>query len=166
MALGRIKTEMTGTGGGRWMHRYDAKLIANKIRRREDKQEEHMLEGESTYQKLLQIENDIAFLSDSDQQSIIGYKLVVDTGGTLTPAAIATINRIYASLVSEHKSMEMGFVPLTMAQVVKDLLSAEAMMNQPEQAFFRRVKALVQARSRLTPEDSSNLLRLYSLKGF
>jgi len=166
MALGRIKTEMTGTGGGRWMHRYDAKTIANKIRRREDKQEEHMLEGESTYQKLLQIENDIAFLSDRDQQNIVGYKLVVDTGGTLTPTAINEINRIYASLVSEHKSMEMGSVPLTMAQIVKDLLSAEAMMSPVEQRFFQHVKAVVQARAKLTPEDSHNLLQLYSRKGF
>jgi hypothetical protein len=38
MAIGRrIKTEMKGTGGGRWMHRAEAKYVANKVRRTADK---------------------------------------------------------------------------------------------------------------------------------
>ena len=38
MAWGKIKTEMTGTGGGRWNPRAVAKRIAKKARRRKDKQ--------------------------------------------------------------------------------------------------------------------------------
>lgn len=125
-----------------------------------------MLEGESTYQKLLQIENDIAFLSEKDQHNVFGYKLTIDTGGTLTAAAISDISRIYASLVSEHNSMNMGSVPLTMAQVVRDLLTAEAMMSPAEQAFFRHVKAVLQSRAKLTTEDSNALLQIYARKGF
>jgi hypothetical protein len=34
MALAKIKTEMKGTGGGRWTTREDAKRSANKRRRR------------------------------------------------------------------------------------------------------------------------------------
>jgi hypothetical protein len=34
MALAKIKTEMKGTGGGRWTTRADAKKSANKRRRR------------------------------------------------------------------------------------------------------------------------------------
>lgn len=37
MALGRIKTEMNGTGGGRWGRREEAKKAANSARRRADK---------------------------------------------------------------------------------------------------------------------------------
>ena len=39
MANGKIKTEMTGTGGGRWNHREDAKKFANKARRENGKRE-------------------------------------------------------------------------------------------------------------------------------
>jgi len=37
MALGKIKTEMKGTGGGRWMPRADAKRLSKKARRAGDK---------------------------------------------------------------------------------------------------------------------------------
>ena len=39
MGLGtrKIKPEMTGTGGGRWMPREEAKHVANKARRQKDK---------------------------------------------------------------------------------------------------------------------------------
>ena len=37
MALAKVKTEMTGTGGGRYTTRADAKVSANKRRRRADK---------------------------------------------------------------------------------------------------------------------------------
>lgn len=37
MALGKIKTEMKGTGGGRWMLRADAKKASKKKRRIADK---------------------------------------------------------------------------------------------------------------------------------
>jgi len=37
MALGKIKTEMKGTGGGRWMRRADAKKVSKKTRRIADK---------------------------------------------------------------------------------------------------------------------------------
>lgn len=37
LGLRKIKTEMTGTGGGRWMKRADAKVRAKKARRRIDK---------------------------------------------------------------------------------------------------------------------------------
>lgn len=33
MALGKIKTEMKGTGGGRWVKRAEAKKAAKKARR-------------------------------------------------------------------------------------------------------------------------------------
>jgi|TARA_Y100000310_G_scaffold110424_1_gene108827 hypothetical protein len=38
MANGKIKTEMTGTGGGRWTSREDAKRTSNKRRRQIDKE--------------------------------------------------------------------------------------------------------------------------------
>lgn len=39
MALGikKIKTEMTGTGGGRWMKRAEAKKVSKRARRELDK---------------------------------------------------------------------------------------------------------------------------------
>jgi hypothetical protein len=37
MALGKIKVEMKGTGGGRWMLRADAKRVSKKKRRLADK---------------------------------------------------------------------------------------------------------------------------------
>jgi len=37
MSLGKIKTEMKGTGGGRWMYRSDAKKASKKTRRLADK---------------------------------------------------------------------------------------------------------------------------------
>ena len=37
MALGKIKTEMKGTGGGRWMLRITAKKVSKKKRRLADK---------------------------------------------------------------------------------------------------------------------------------
>lgn len=37
MALAKIKTEMKGTGGGRWTTRLDAKVSSNKRRRRASK---------------------------------------------------------------------------------------------------------------------------------
>jgi hypothetical protein len=37
MANGRIKTEMKGTGGGRWCPRAEAKKVSKKARRRLDK---------------------------------------------------------------------------------------------------------------------------------
>lgn len=39
MANGKIKTEMTGTGGGRWGPREWAKYAANKARRENGKRE-------------------------------------------------------------------------------------------------------------------------------
>ena len=39
MANGKIKTEMTGTGGGRWTTREDAKRVSKKTRRRNGKRE-------------------------------------------------------------------------------------------------------------------------------
>ncbi len=36
MALAKVKTEMTGTGGGRWTTREDAKTSSKTIRRRID----------------------------------------------------------------------------------------------------------------------------------
>ena len=47
MGLGtrKIKQEMTGTGGGRYMRRAEAKAIANKARRRTDAREENMSES-------------------------------------------------------------------------------------------------------------------------
>ena len=39
MANSKIKTEMTGTGGGRWGKREEAKRSSNKRRREIDKQE-------------------------------------------------------------------------------------------------------------------------------
>lgn len=37
MALGRIKTEMKGTGGGRWTTRAEAKRASKRVRRNLDK---------------------------------------------------------------------------------------------------------------------------------
>jgi hypothetical protein len=37
MAHGKIKTEMSGTGGGRYMPRADAKKASKKVRRRNGK---------------------------------------------------------------------------------------------------------------------------------
>lgn len=37
MALANVKTEMKGTGGGRWATRFEAKKAAKKHRRRADK---------------------------------------------------------------------------------------------------------------------------------
>jgi hypothetical protein len=37
MARGKIKTEMKGTGGGRWDFRSVAKKTSNKVRRANDK---------------------------------------------------------------------------------------------------------------------------------
>ena len=39
MALSKVKTEMRGTGGGRWTTRADAKASARKRRRREDRKQ-------------------------------------------------------------------------------------------------------------------------------
>jgi hypothetical protein len=39
MARGKWKTEMKGTGGGRWTHRADAKKVSKKVRRARDKKE-------------------------------------------------------------------------------------------------------------------------------
>jgi hypothetical protein len=39
MANGKIKTEMTGTGGGRWCPRAVAKQVSKKTRRRNAKRE-------------------------------------------------------------------------------------------------------------------------------
>ncbi len=39
LALKQIKTEMKGTGGGRWEKRASAKSRANKARRKQDKKE-------------------------------------------------------------------------------------------------------------------------------
>ena len=39
MSRGNIKTEMTGTGGGRWCTRLEAKTISKKLRRQNDKKE-------------------------------------------------------------------------------------------------------------------------------
>ena len=39
MANGKVKTEMTGTGGGRWDTRENAKRYANKARRENGKRE-------------------------------------------------------------------------------------------------------------------------------
>lgn len=39
MALGKIKTEMKGTGGGRWTTRTEAKRAARKARRKADRKE-------------------------------------------------------------------------------------------------------------------------------
>lgn len=44
MALGKVKTEMRGTGGGRWMPRADAKRISKKKRRMTDKKAVKMSE--------------------------------------------------------------------------------------------------------------------------
>lgn len=46
MGLGtrKIKTEMTGTGGGRWMRRAEAKAIANKARRQANNTRPRMAE--------------------------------------------------------------------------------------------------------------------------
>ena len=42
MAWGRkIKTEMNGTGGGRWDTRSNAKKASRKVRRQKDKKEAH-----------------------------------------------------------------------------------------------------------------------------
>ena len=39
MAYGRLKTEMNGTGGGRWTTRADAKHASDRLRRRYDGEE-------------------------------------------------------------------------------------------------------------------------------
>lgn len=39
MAQGKIKTEMSGTGGGRWTKRAIAKNVSKKLRRRNGKKE-------------------------------------------------------------------------------------------------------------------------------
>ena len=39
MALAKVKTEMNGTGGGRWGKRAEVKEAANKARRAADKKE-------------------------------------------------------------------------------------------------------------------------------
>jgi hypothetical protein len=39
MALAKVKTEMKGTGGGRYCHREEAKTAAKKRRRRADRRE-------------------------------------------------------------------------------------------------------------------------------
>lgn len=39
MALGKIKADMHGTGGGRWGKRADAKKASKKARRARDKEE-------------------------------------------------------------------------------------------------------------------------------
>jgi hypothetical protein len=39
MALEKVKTNMHGTGGGRWCSRNEAKTASRKARRKEDKRE-------------------------------------------------------------------------------------------------------------------------------
>jgi hypothetical protein len=63
MAYGKIKTEMKGTGGGRWTHREDAKKAANRKRREANKQiDSEVLTDEDAYYDALADEDDGDYL--------------------------------------------------------------------------------------------------------
>jgi len=139
-----------------------------------------MQEMNKLYQLIQRIEPDYAYLSEDDQKLFWNYKLAAETGGELPKTAPENIVRMYNFLHKEPTPFEAVVDPnsvvekiasgvepvLSMAQVVKDLLGAKAMLNNNEAVFLSAVTQKLAKRIHLSEDETRVLLEIYRRKGF
>lgn len=139
-----------------------------------------MQEMNKLYQLILKIEPEHAFLSEDDQKIFWQYKLACETGEKLPMTAPENIVRMHNILFGQKTVIESVVdpnstaeqianavvAPLTMAQVVKDLMGAKHMLNPQEATFLSIIAEKVKQRMRLTEEEMRALLGVYRKKGF
>ena len=140
-----------------------------------------MQEMNKLYQLLMKIEPEVPFLSPEDQQLFWSYEVAAETGQHELPdTAAENIVRMYLILNKEKTVIESivdpdspaekiasGVVaPLSMVQVVKDLLGAKHMLNPNEATFLSIIAQKLLKRIALSEDETRTLLEVYRKKGF
>lgn len=127
-----------------------------------------MFDNDVVYKMLSRIEQDSHTLSLDDQQRALAYKINLETGAGLGQSAIADIQRIYKSVVSERSPVTDAALAgvLSVRKILKDLATADKMLLTQERQFYNAIASKVNAGKALTQPELEELLRLYARKGF
>jgi hypothetical protein len=123
-------------------------------------------EDNSFQRKLEKLETELAFLSDPDQRAVLGYRVIVDTGGTLPPGSEQDVNRMLTLLINTTHNVTSTEAPLSLVKVVRDLRGAQTMLSSQELQVLNVLEPKIQNRQPLSVQEVEALFSIYSKKGF
>jgi hypothetical protein len=124
-----------------------------------------MFEGDNTFlRKLEYLETSLAFLPDLDQRTVLGLRLIFDTGGALPPNSEQHLNRMLGFLSQIGNNITAQEAPLSLARVVTDLRKVQ--LSPTEQRVLDALEPKILARQPLTLQETDALLKVYGNKGF
>lgn len=119
---------------------------------------------EGVAETLANLEQHLPMLSDQDQQFIVGCRMTLEMGGTLTAQNQQEIKRIASTLQqAEHNTMEQ---PLSVKKMLQDLGGVIQSLSPQERNFLGPIARKVQGGEQLTQDEMTQLLQIYTDKGF
>lgn len=131
-----------------------------------DEYQKFFNEDNAFQKKLEKLETELAFLSDTDQKAVLGYRVIIDTGGTLPPGSEQDVNRMLTLLVNTTHAVTSTEAPLSLVKVVRDLRGTQTMLSTQELQVLNLVEPKIHNRQQLSVQETETLLKIYSKKGF
>lgn len=118
----------------------------------------------SVQEMLAMLEQHLPMLSDQDQAFVTGCRMTLEMGGTLTAQNQQEIRRIASTLAkAEHNTMEK---PLSPKQMLQELGGVVHTLSQQEKMFLAPLAGKVKQGVSLSAEEVSQLIAIYTEKGF